>query len=113
MSSGVPSRFSGVCEMIRCRDSSSNDRRRATGSVRRDGVDANFGGELARQRAGEPDESGLGDRIDDEVLERPVGVDVGDVDDRALRLAQRRRRRLREEQRGAQVGADKVSQSPG
>ena len=25
MSSGVPSRRSGVCEMIRCRDSSSND----------------------------------------------------------------------------------------
>ena len=25
MSSGVPSRFSGVCEMIRCRDSSSNE----------------------------------------------------------------------------------------
>ncbi len=109
MSSGEPSRRSGVCEMIRCRDSSSND---ASSGHRigpgRDGVDADLRRELARERAGEPDEPGLGDRVDDEILERALGVDVGDVDDRALRLAQRRRRRLRQEQRRAQVGADQV-----
>ena len=101
--------LSGVCEMIRWRDSSSKDV--VVGPQDRSGrdrVDAHLGRELARERARERDEAGLGDRIDDVALERSLGVDVGDVDDRALRLAQRRCRGLREEQRRAQVGADQV-----
>ena len=109
MSSGVPSRCSGVCEMIRWRDSSSNDSSSGQSiGPGRDRVDAHFGRELARERAREPDQRRLRHRIDDVVLERPLGVDVGDVDDRALRLAQRGRRGLREEQRRAHVGADEV-----
>ena len=94
MSSGVPSRRSGVCEMIRWRDSSSN----ASSSGHRigpgrDGVDAHLRRELARERARQPHESRLGDRVHDVALERALGVDVGDVDDRALRLASARVRR--------------------
>ena len=113
MSSGVPSRRSGVCEMMRWRDSSSN----ASSSGHRigpgrDRVDAHVRRELARERAREAHQPGLRGRVHDVALERPLGVDVGDVDDRALRLAQRRRGGLREEQRRLQVGADQVVRMP-
>ena len=55
-----------------------------------DGIHADLGRELARERARQPDQSRLGDAVDDVVLERALGVDVGDVDDRALRLLRAR-----------------------
>ena len=54
------------------------------------------------------EQRGLGDRVDDIVLERPLGVNIGDVDDGALRFAKRRRCRLRQEQRCLDVGADQI-----
>ena len=76
--------------------------------ARRDGVDAHLGGQLPRERAGEAGEPGLRRRVDDVVLQRTLGVDVGDVDDRAVGLPQRRRRGLRQEQRRLEVGAHQV-----
>ena len=86
MSSGVPSRFSGVCEMMRCRDSSSNDS--SSGHRIGPGATALTRTSGASSRASErvrPMRPALRDRVDDVVLERPLGVDVGDVHDRALR----------------------------
>ena len=73
-----------------------------------DRVHADVGGELAGERAGEAGQARLRGAVDDVLLERAFRVDVGDVHDRALRLAQRRRGGLRQEQRGAQVGAHEV-----
>jgi hypothetical protein len=69
------------CEMIRWRDSSSN----ASSSGHRIGPGATALTRLRRKpRASEskPHQPRLGDAVENVVPERPLGVDVGDVDDR-------------------------------
>src|SRR5450631_182062 len=50
--------------------------------TRRDRVDADFRRELSRERARQSHQPRLGDAVHDVILERGLGVDVGDVDDR-------------------------------
>src|SRR6185503_16845947 len=69
----------------------------------RDAVHAHAGRELDGERARQGGEAGLGYAVERIALERPLGVDVDDVDDRALVLRQLRRRLLRDEERRAQV----------
>ena len=76
--------------------------------ARRDAVHAHPRRELERERARERGEPGLGDAVERVALQRPLGVDVDDVDDRALVLRELRRRLLRDEERRAQVGADQL-----
>ena len=59
----------------------------------------------ARVSASEPAFRG---GVDGVVLHRQLGVDVDDVDDAAVLLPQLRRRRLRQEQRRLEIGADEV-----
>jgi hypothetical protein len=65
---GSPSRLSGVCEMIRCRDSSSN----AASSGQRIGParSRSRGSRVRapRERARHAEQARLGDRVDDEIL---------------------------------------------
>ena len=74
----------------------------------RDGVHAHVGAELARQRLRQHDQARLGRGIDGMRLQRPHAMDIRQVDDQAAALAQGRGGRLRQEQRGPQVGADEI-----
>ena len=109
ISSGAPSRSSGVVATTRARSSRRELSVFGPGDrAGRDRVDAHLRPELQRQRARHRDKTRLGDAVDRIALQRPLGVDVGDVHDRAALLPDGRRRLLREEQRRAQVGADQL-----
>jgi hypothetical protein len=64
--------------------------------------------QLDGQGARQPRQAGLGGAVERVVLQRPLGVDVGDVHDGAARQGQVRGRRLGQEQRRLEVGADEV-----
>src|SRR5262252_9533699 len=51
----------------------------------RHGIYTNLGRELARERSRESDQARLGDAVNNVILQRPLGVNVSDVDDRSLR----------------------------
>jgi hypothetical protein len=74
----------------------------------RNGVDADFRAEFARERLRQHHERRLGGAIDRVPAERTQPMDVGDVEDQPPAPAQFRRGGLRQEQRRAQVGADEV-----
>ena len=108
MSSGEPLRCSGVSSRIfffavhRCR------RLRPHHRARGDAIDAHLGRKLARQRARQHDQPGLGGAVDHVIAQRPHAVNVDDVQQQSLRAAQFRRRRLRQERRRPQIGAQQI-----
>ncbi len=110
MSSGSPSRLSRVCATIlrRCSSSSHASVSGHTIDARGDRVDAHLRRHFLRQRFGQRDQAGLGDAVQQMAVHRAFGVDVGDVHDAAMVAAQFGRGRLRQEQRGFQVGAEQV-----
>ena len=71
-------------------------------------VHAHVGAEILRERAREHREAGLRGAIHGVIAQRPLRVHVDDVDDDALRRAQRRQQRLGEEQRRLQIAADEI-----
>ena len=64
-------------------------------------IHSDIGRELEGQRPRQRDQARLGDAVDEVALQRALGMDVGDVDDRAAALGELRRRLLGDEQRRA------------
>ena len=76
--------------------------------ARRDRVDANMWAEFAGQRFRQHDETGFGNRVGWIASQRSHAVNVDDIQNQAVRQAQRGCRSLREEQGCFEIRADQV-----